>query len=157
MAKNLVDGENIVVEADGDDISLNISTTFNNNMNENIIQKIIETNSYSASEQVIGTWLGENLYRKVISKNCGELTELQWAIPYNITNLKMVTNIWGMLAGPSRFDTCYGPVTHPLQISTVYKDTYSNPDFAGTIRGSLDTGYTSSWTLYIIMEYTKGS
>lgn len=101
------------------------------------------------------TWIGKPVYRKVVSKNCGELTELQWAIPHNITNLELVTKISGMLASASRFDTCFSPVTNPLKISTIYKDTYSNPDFAGTIRGSLDTGYNSNWTLYIIIEYTK--
>lgn len=69
MAKNLVNGTNIVIEESGDNINMNLSSTYNTNLQQKINDSFKENNIYSTTEeQVIGTWIdGKPIYRKVIS------------------------------------------------------------------------------------------
>ena len=59
-----------------------------------------ENEIYSTSEQRIGTWLGEPLYRKVVNvgnlPNAGEKT-----IEHNIANIKYIVGIKGIAYAPS--------------------------------------------------------
>ena len=72
MAKNLVNGTNIIIEESGDNINMNLSSTYNTNLQQKINDSFKENNIYSTTEeQVIGTWMGKPIYRKVI--NLGQL------------------------------------------------------------------------------------
>ena len=55
MAKNLVDGTNIVIEEDADNISLELSSTYTNNLQQIIDNSFHENNIYSTTETVVGT------------------------------------------------------------------------------------------------------
>ena len=68
MAKNLVNGTNIIIEESGDNINMNLSSTYNTNLQQKINGSFKENNTYSTEEQVIGTWIdGKPIYRKVIA------------------------------------------------------------------------------------------
>lgn len=72
MAKNLTDGSNIVVEENGDNINLNLSSTYTNSLNQNITDSFKNNNIYSTSEKVVGKWIDNKpLYRKIISDSIG--------------------------------------------------------------------------------------
>lgn len=67
MAKNLVNGTNIVIEESGDNISMDLSSSYNTNLQQEINDSFKENNAYSTTETVIGTWIdGKPIYRKVI-------------------------------------------------------------------------------------------
>lgn len=66
MAKNLVNGTNIVIEESGDNISMDLSSSYNTNLQQKINDSFKENNTYSTEEQVVGTWMGKPIYRKVI-------------------------------------------------------------------------------------------
>ena len=66
MAKNLVDGTNIIIEENSNNISLNLSNAFDNSMKQTIEEEIIKNNVFSSTETVIGTFVdGKPIYRKV--------------------------------------------------------------------------------------------
>lgn len=70
MAKNLVNGTNIVIEESGDNISMDLSSSYNTNLQQEINDSFKENNTYSTTETVIGTWIdGKPIYRKVIRKD----------------------------------------------------------------------------------------
>ena len=66
MAKNLVNGTNIIIEESGDNINMNLSSTYNTNLQQKINDSFKENNIYSTTETVVGTWMGKPIYRKVI-------------------------------------------------------------------------------------------
>ena len=66
MAKNLVNGTNIVIEESGDNISMDLSSSYNTNLQQKINDSFKENNIYSTTETVVGTWMGKPIYRKVI-------------------------------------------------------------------------------------------
>lgn len=71
MAKNLINGENIIVEENLDNINLNLSSTYTNTLNTrlaNIDANIESKTSYSTTETVVGRWInGKPVYRKVFT------------------------------------------------------------------------------------------
>jgi hypothetical protein len=67
MAKNLVNGTNIIIEENGDNISMNLSSTYNTNLHQEISDSFKENNIYSTDETIIGTWIGKPIYRKVFT------------------------------------------------------------------------------------------
>lgn len=70
MAKNLVNGTNIIIEEGGDNINMNLSSTYTNNLNQDISDSFKNNNVYSTTETVIGTWVNNKpIYRKVIRKD----------------------------------------------------------------------------------------
>lgn len=70
MAKNLVNGTNIIIEENGDNINMNLSSTYNTNLQQEINDSFKENNIYSTDETIIGTWIdGKPIYRKVIARN----------------------------------------------------------------------------------------
>lgn len=66
MAKNLVDGTNIVTQENGNDINLELSSTYQSNLIRRINNSFKENNVYSTTETVIGTYLGKPLYRRIV-------------------------------------------------------------------------------------------
>lgn len=70
MAKNLVNGTNVVIEESGDNISMNLSSTYNTNLPQEINDSFKENNIYSTTETVIGTWVNNKpIYRKIVARN----------------------------------------------------------------------------------------
>ena len=49
MAKNLVNGTNIVIEESGDNINMNLSSTYNTNLQQKINDSFKENNIYSTT------------------------------------------------------------------------------------------------------------
>lgn len=86
MAKNLVDGTNIIIEENADNINLNLSSTYNNAMLQTIQTQIINNNVYESNETVIGTWTnGKPIYRKVFVNQTSDNSNLY--INHNLTDL----------------------------------------------------------------------
>lgn len=70
MAKNLVNGTNVVIEENGDNINMNLSSTYNTNLQQEINDSFKENNIYSTTETVVGTWVNNKpIYRKVVARN----------------------------------------------------------------------------------------
>lgn len=69
MAKNLVNGTNIIIEENGDNINMNLSSTYTNSLNQNIADSFKNNNIYSTSEKVVGKFFGKPLYSKTIITN----------------------------------------------------------------------------------------
>ena len=89
MAKNLVNGTNIVIEESGDNISMDLSSSYNTNLQQKINDSFKENNTYSTEEQVIGTWMGKPLYKKTI--NFGSFPNATTTrIPHGIANIEIV-------------------------------------------------------------------
>ena len=143
MAKNLVDGENIVIEEDGNNINFN----FSNNVNKNL-------NVYSTEETVTGTWVNQKpIYKKAIYIN---------SLPNNttgsyqtgITNMESLINMYGIYQGTAEGIRTTRPLNffdYTIQqqnITTFYASTNN------TIR--IKTFYDwSALSGYVILEYTK--
>lgn len=86
MAKNLVDGTNIIIEENSNNISLNLSNAFNNSMKQTIKEEIIKNNVFSSNETVIGTFVdGKPIYRKVYITQTADNMNLY--LNHNLTNL----------------------------------------------------------------------
>ena len=87
MAKNLVDGTNIIIEENGDNINLNLSSTYTSELEQTINTAIKEV--YSTEETVVGTWMGKPLYKKTI--NFGSFPNATTTrIPHEISNIEIV-------------------------------------------------------------------
>lgn len=134
MAKNLVDGENIVIEENGNNINMNLSNRYSNSLKRNL-------NIHSGTEQIIGTYMEKPLYRKVI--DFGSLP--------NTTNKYVTHNI--NIETPVR---CSGIVLNP---NTGMKFTIPMPDidiWLDINQVCVRTGSDRSATTGIaIIEYTK--
>ena len=89
MAKNLVNGTNIVIEGSGDNINMNLSSTYNTNLQQKIDDSFKKNNIYSTEETVVGAWMGKPLYKKTI--NFGSFPNATTTrIPHGISNIEMV-------------------------------------------------------------------
>lgn len=148
MAKNLVDGDNIVVETSGNDINLDLSTNYKNSLDAK--------STYSTTETVIGTWLGKPLYRKVI-----DFGALPNATTKNVStglliNEANIVNYYGVATGTS------GNLKYVLTLPDI------NPNGANqatrlTMNSennyymlNISTGIDrSNYTANIVIEYTK--
>ena len=89
MAKNLVNGTNIVIEESGDNISMDLSSSYNTNLQQEINDSFKENNIYSTDETIIGTWMNKPLYRKVINANM----KCNGALTHGIVNLDLITDL----------------------------------------------------------------
>lgn len=73
MAKNLVNGTNIIIEENGDNINMNLSSDYSNSLNNqltNINNSITTKTTYSTTETVVGTWINNKpIYRKIVARN----------------------------------------------------------------------------------------
>ena len=89
MAKNLVNGTNIVIEESGDNISMDLSSSYNTNLQQEINDSFKENNIYSTDETIIGIWMNKPLYRKVITANM----KCNGALTHGIVNLDLITDL----------------------------------------------------------------
>lgn len=111
---------------------------------------ITDVNSYSSTEQVVGTWInGEPLYRKVV--DFGHLPmAASWATPHGISNLGIVTSIHATAKNPST-----GIQFQVPNLGLI-------PDIA-EIDMKVDNTYVWMWAedelydyeCYVVLEYTK--
>lgn len=155
MAKNLVNGTNIIIEENGDNINMNLSSDYSNSLNNqltNINNSIITKTTYSTDETVIGKWIdGKPIYRKVIVLESGTIHAGYYEYNHNISNLDKALNIYGM---------CYSSTQqHPIQ--RVVPDEIAKWGIGlGDIKQStfalhFGTGYQDINLVYIVIEYTK--
>lgn len=94
MARNLVNGTNIIVEESGDNINMNLSSTYNTNLQQEINDSFIRNNIYSTTETVVGTWIdGKSIYRRVISLTP---TGSEEHYLHNISNIDKILNYHGV-------------------------------------------------------------
>ena len=171
MSKYLINSNDIEIEnvsgtddlkfnfATGNSLETNIGDLSNLNTTDktDLVSAINEVNgnltnlnTYSTSETVIGEWLGDTLYRKVIST--GTLPNASTNdIPHNIINLKKVVNVKGYayrsqdefyiplpFASPENLEFC-------ISIGVLDTD----------IRITTGTDRTAFMESYVILEYTK--
>lgn len=151
MAKNLVDGTNIIIEENADNINMNLSSTYTTNLTQQINDSFKENNVYSTTETVIGTWTNNKpLYRKIIEIN---------GLPNN-TSGTYATNI---VNGSTKMFSAYGTLSSGDNVlSFPYVSPYSSSgnvainvsNNASQINITTFTDRTSA-EMTVIIEYTK--
>lgn len=149
MAKNLINGTNIIVEENGDNINMNLSSSYNTNLQQEINNSFKNNNIYSTSETVVGKWIdGKPIYRKVINSTKANIQSL-------INNLNIDT--------PIRFDgladSKYGYTwaenvryTTESGYSNVYRWSQTTPR---KINWEFEKYYENNNPVMVILEYTK--
>ena len=151
MAKNLVNGTNIIIEESGDNISMNLSSAYNTNLQQEINDSFKENNIYSTDETIIGTWInGKPIYRKVVQYN--KTSNGQVDLNLSTYGIENVENIW--LNQNSFIKT---NANEYKAVNTYESDSYFTfCTFSSTnsLRLSSNSGYARGlWNL--IIEYTK--
>lgn len=149
MAKNLVNGTNVVIEENGDNINMNLSSTYNTNLQQEINDSFKENNIYSTTETVIGTWVNNKpIYRKTV--NTGALPSIGGKIiDHNISNIDYVTKIIGTTYRNT--DNIFLPLPHATYDNTAiscYCDKTSITIIVYTDRSAFQESY-------VTLEYTK--
>lgn len=110
-------------------------------------EAVTDPNEYSTKEQVIGTWLGKPLYRKVV--NTGALLDNQVKeVEHNITNIDKIIKLYGY---------AYDGVTfHPLPYTHINSPSceglYATKEQISITTGIDRTRFVES---YVTLEYTK--
>lgn len=152
----IVQYENETTISNSDNAEMEVELTKNkaiSSINENIgalqekDNEILE-NNYSTEEKVIGKWIDEKtLYRKVI--NFGSLpNSSSKAIGIGVANLGTVTKIEGLAVGSTyTFPMPYASTSNITLNIDLHKVNNNIEIITGTDR--------SSYTAYIIIEYTK--
>lgn len=98
MARNLVNGTNIIVEESGDNINMNLSSTYNTSLQQEINDSFKRNNIYSTTETVVGTWIdGKPIYRKVFTGNIAS------SIEHGLTNVSFVNSYGYIISSSSAF------------------------------------------------------
>lgn len=147
MAKNLVNGTNVVIEENGDNINMNLSSAYNTNLQQEINDSFKENNTYSTTEAIIGTWIDNKpLYRKAYIEN--DPTTGTWAYISldNTYNIKMYKGF-------------YQRANNNLDALSAGREDYT--PLICTIRNNqieykIDSTYASGKiSVYFILEYTK--
>lgn len=112
--------------------------------------KLSDVLTYSTNEIKVGNWIdGKPIYRKVI--NIGTLpNSTRKEIATNISNLKLVTKIYGVATTGAYTITV--PDTYPN--GAVYDTRLSYDNSTGKII-LLSASDRSAYSGYVIMEYTK--
>lgn len=147
MAKNLVNGTNIIIEEGGDNINMNLSSSYTSNLNQSITDSFKNNNVYSTTETIIGKWIDDKpIYRKVYTGDLGEAT-----ISHGLTNFKIV-KIYGIFFNPNSGNWFPLPSTRPTypeyEVGIYVGSTYINLE-----RGS--GAQSSNMTFEIVLEYIK--
>lgn len=167
MAKYLIDSTDIEIEevsgtenlkfnlASGNsaeqmigDLS-NLTTTSKSNL-VNALNEVNNSTIYSTTETRIGTYNGENLYRKII--NFGSLPNATTKyVNHGITNLKDVVNLKGSFKyNGIRFSV---PYVYPDTTLIEYWITFT--ETSDTQIGIITGIDRSEYNGYVIIEYTK--
>lgn len=135
MAKNLVNGTNVVIEENGDNINMNLSSAYNTNLQQEINNSFKENNIYSTDETIIGTWTDNKpIYRKVIRNNV-----IGTAVNHGILNIDEITDIKLIV----------------LQQSGLYSPQNSDSIYMGDTDYIVYLKTTNVLNYKIIVEYTK--
>lgn len=149
MAKNLVNGTNVVIEESGDNINMNLSSTYNTNLQQEINDSFKENNIYSTTETVIGTWVNNKpIYRKTV--DTGALPSIGGkTIDHNISNIDYVTKIIG--TAYRNTDNIFLPLPHATYDNTAIS-CYCDKTLITIIVYTDRSAFQES---YVTLEYTK--
>jgi len=139
---NILSTGNITIQYNSQDRLLN------NNDIKNTNNKIQESNKYNLEETIIGYWInGKPIYRKVI--DCGNLpNNSSKNVAHGITNYDDVIKLEGVI----RYSTYRFPI--PSVPGTTSQGTLGLM-MGGTNITLRTTTDMTSWTAYVIIEYTK--
>ena len=147
MAKNLVNGTNIIIEENGDNINMNLSSAYTTNLQQEINDSFKENNTYSTTETVVGTWIDNKpLYRKFYIENNPTTGEWAYINTDNTYNIKIYKGF-------------YQRANNTLDALSVGREDYT--PLICTIRNNqieykIDSTYASGKiSAYFILEYTK--
>lgn len=151
MAKNLVNGTNIVIEESGDNISMNLSSAYNTNLQQEINDSFKENNIYSTTETVIGTWIdGKPIYRKVIQYN--KTSNGQVDLNLSTYGIENVENIWLNQNSFIKTNNNEWKAVNTYESDSYF--TFCTFSSANSFRLSSNSSYAQGlWNL--IIEYTK--
>lgn len=114
--------------------------------NEEAITNIKEQHEYSTEEQIVGTFLGKPLYRKVINFGALPNNGLKY-VKHNISNIKYVKSCTGLA-----MSSVGGGLIVPSYNGTIYTNCYPT---ATEVHVKTNGDRSSFTTCYITMEYTK--
>lgn len=141
MAKNLVNGTNIIIEENGDNINMNLSPAYNTNLQQEINDSFKENNIYSTDETIIGTWMGKPIYRKVLDVGSKTFSSGVNYIAHGINNFERAIDL--------KYTMFFGNNNYVLWDKLLTLQATSTDIIAST------TGSNSFTQVYFILEYTK--
>lgn len=148
MAKNLVNGTNIIVEENGDNINMNLSPDYLNSLNNqltNINNSITTKTTYSTNETRVGTWIDNKpIYRKVVTGNLSS-----GSIAHGLTNVTFVNSYGHFISGSGAF--------MPLPSLRIGAPDYSCGYYVNATNIIFDKAASASGTVYVTLEYTKNT
>ena len=146
MAKYLIDSTDIEIE----EVSGTQNLKFNFASGNSLETQLNNLSNYSTTETLIGTYNGENLYRKLI--NFGNLPNATTKyVNHGITNLKDVVDIKGSFKNNGiRFSV---PYVYPDTSLIDYWITFT--EISNTQVGIITGIDRSEYNGYVIIEYTK--
>ena len=147
MAKNLVNGTNVVIEENGDNINMNLSSAYTTNLQQEINDSFKENNIYSTTETVVGTWLGKPIYRKVFT---GTLPTGSGENTFNFSGINII-NFYGEIKATSGATFLINTYYTPLPAYSIS----SWIDNSGNLKIECGSNYNTSSKYFIIVEYTK--
>lgn len=98
MARNLVNGDNIIIEEDNDNIKMNLSNSYTSTLTQSITNSYKNNNIFSTNEIIVGKWVNNKpIYRKVIQLPAITSTNTDLSIQTGITNMENIIKIEGMM------------------------------------------------------------
>jgi hypothetical protein len=114
----------------------------------------ITNNVYSKEEQVIGTYFGKPLYRKVLKINALPSTTKETMYAHGIENLEIVTNIYGTAILDQGNGSIYQMILPYCPVTGLENGVSVSRSTAGNI--AIQCGKDRSiWNAEIVLEYTK--
>lgn len=153
MTKNLVNGSNIVVEEIGDEINLNLSSTYENSLQQTINNSFKTNNIYSRTETIIGQWIdGRPIYRRCYDLGF-PLSSGTNNYNHGISNLDLVLRCDFFTKPATNSTTKY--TGSAFESSTNFLSLKSIS--SSTINITVGSGWSSSFTkgYIIVIEYVK--
>ena len=149
MAKNLVNGTNVVIEENGDNINMNLSPAYNTNLQQKINDSFKENNIYSTDETIIGTWMNKPLYRKAYYVN-GFANNGNVYLDINVENVDTVISANGYAKNSSHTETIFlnSSYSNAIYDAIVWEESKNKLRLHST---SDRSGYSG----YVWIEFTK--
>ena len=148
MAKNLINGDNIIIEEDNDNIKMNLSDSYTSTLTQSIANSYKSNNIFSTDETIVGKWINNKpIYRKVIQLPAITTTNTDFTTATGITNMENLISVNGTV----KMSLGWVPLNFHNQNNTQYSIVswlQNNMNF--TQRSWLKT--TGG---YAILEYTK--
>lgn len=144
MARNLINGTNIIIEENGDNINMNLSSDYSNSLNNqltNINNSITTKTTYSTTETVVGIWMNKPLYRKVLDVGSKTFSSGDNYIAHGINNFERAIYL--------KYTMFFGNNNYVLWDKLLTLQATSTDIIAST------TGSNSFTQVYFILEYTK--